>query len=152
MIGYVNTKNDYNRKRGVKLTSEDVTKKIAEIITTNINELEKKPMELFLLKRINDQIENDVYCKDEKNMDHKDLVFFRYFYCNFLEHIWFHLACDASLRVSDEKTIRIIQKVIQGLKVLSKAYLRANKEEIYNAFMDLTYSYFKELNSEENND
>jgi hypothetical protein len=118
---------------------------IAEIIENNIDKLKDKPMELHYLKDIDTQVNMQVFSKHSND---KGVFYFRYFYCNLIEHIWFHLAGDASLRVSDQKTEYIVGKIIDSLNEMVVAIRGSENVDVYEAYTNLIFQYFHALNSE----
>jgi hypothetical protein len=122
---------------------------IAEIIDSNIDKLKTNPMELRFLKDIDVQVNKQIYPKYGND---QEVFFFRYFYCNLIEHIWFHLAGDASLRVSDAKTVFIVGSIIEGFEKMVKAIRGTDNVGVYQAYTNLIFQYFETLNSEERND
>lgn len=128
------------------MSSQNIAmQKIADIIENSINKLQNKPMELHYLKDIDTQVDIQVFSKYSND---KEVFYFRYFYCNFIEHIWFHLAGDASLRVSDQKTEYIVKKIIDGLNEMVVAIRGSENADVYQAYTNLIFQYFHALNSE----
>lgn len=122
------------------------SKEIAQIFKKTTEDLNRNPMGVYVLKDAEDRLREIV---NKKYTNIPDAMFLVFFYENFRYHLWFHIAADASLRVSDAQTVQIIDQVAKGLNMLARALELYDKKEIYDALKYMIYNYLVELNREE---
>lgn len=118
--------------------------KIAKELKNLIIELDKDPLgNAYILLEADDRIRELILTNLK---DIPEAVFIQFFYCNLRHHLWAHITNEASLRVSDETTCRIMCKIKTGLNSLAVALEKGDKLLIYDALVELTYGYIAELN------
>ncbi len=128
---------------------KEALSEIARELMMAVSELEKNPMNAYVLREAEDHIRHLV---EEKYNDSRDASFLMFFYTNIRHHLWMHVAADASLRMTDEQTKDIINKIKGGLNGLAESLERYDKAEIYNALVAMVFDYLNELNKEVNED
>ena len=118
---------------------------IAKELIKAVDELRKDPMQAYVLKDADENIKRLVR---KKYSNIQDALFLMFFYSNFRNHLWAHIAADASLKMSDSETEGIVTAVRVGLEYLAKSLMRYDKAEIYTALVKLVSDYLNELNKE----
>jgi len=111
---------------------------------TVVDDLEEDP-----LKKARALITADDNIKDLIRKDYRDIpdaVFLQFFYSLIRYHIWMHIAADVSSRISDNKIEGILNAVKIGLNNLAEALERDDKIKMYDALVELVFSYLNELN------
>ncbi len=132
---------------------KEAASEIAEKLRWAVEQLEQDPLKkAYVLREVEEEIKKLV---QEKYSNDPEAVFLMFFYTNLRYHLWMHLAADASLRLTDSETERIINKIKEGLNALveSLSLERPDKGDIYNKLSSLVFGYLNELNKVgDNND
>ncbi|MBD3192569.1 MAG: hypothetical protein GF308_18155 [Candidatus Heimdallarchaeota archaeon] len=120
---------------------DKVKKEIAKILINATTHLEQQPMEVYVLKNAEKEI--------EQIAEEYELVpiaqFFTFFFTHFRKHLWFHIAADSSLRMTDRDTQRIIETVKNDLKSLANVMENDDKVSVFNTLKNLVFNYLVEL-------
>ena len=126
---------------------KEALSEIARELMMVVSELDKNLMNVYVLREADDHIRQLV---EENYSDSRDASFLVFFYTNLRHHLWTHVAADVSLRMTDEQTKDIINKIKGGLNGLAESLERYDKAEIYNALVTIVFDYLNELNTEVN--
>lgn len=115
---------------------------IAKELEYAVSELEKDSVKAHVLKDADKKICNIV---QSNYMDDSEALFLMFFYNNFRNHLWAHIAAGASIRMKDEQATDILEEVCKGLKKLASSLYEENDEKVYKSLVSLTERYLKIL-------
>lgn len=120
---------------------------IAQEFRWTVDNLEKDPLKkAYVLREVDEHIRKIV---EDKYSNNREALFLMFFYANLRYHLWMHVAGDASLKITDSQTKRIIQQIKSGLNELAESLERDDKAKIYNALVNIIFNYLNELNKED---
>lgn len=114
--------------------------KLSEILARASKLLSDNPVDTYILR----QTENEI---TKLSTEHPEptLRFIDFLFRMLRHHIWVHVAGDASVEITDERSEKIIRSISQGLQKLSQSLSEGKEEIIFHALVDLTIGYLNEL-------
>lgn len=114
--------------------------KLSEILRTTSESLSENPRDAYILRKAENEIS-----KLAMEQPKAKLRFVDFFFKLLRHHVWVHVAGDASVKISDEKSERIIQTIANGLYELSQSVAIQKDTNILHALINIVVNYLDEL-------